>query len=330
MTGFREFPFTRAGELATAMLREVYESAQLVPSARPEIHAIPDEGEGMEGFADALRGIAQGSAGLAAPGALGHMDTAPHPAAAFAEALVSAANNNLLFRELSPLASHVEERMLDELAARLGLSAEWARTFVSGGSLANLTALFAAFGGFEDAAERSQCALFAPECAHLSVKKAAAVLGIPTERVHRVASDELGRADPSALDAALRGSSARRKAVVATLGSTVHGRGRERRDARPGLLGALRLALGDRVSEGPRTLRAHARNRAAVLGERRTAPGTLGPARLSARRRGHPVGRPALRRRPRPRRAGRPGDRPGEVVLEDAVAGRGIGAAAQP
>lgn len=205
------------------MLRQVYESRQLVPSAQPEIQAIPDDGEGMEGLADVLRSIAQGSAGLAAPGAMGHMDTVPHPAAAFAEALVSAANNNLLFRELSPFASRVEERMLDALAARLGLSAEWAGTFVSGGSLANLTALFAAFGGFGGASERPQCALFASECAHLSVKKAAAVLGIPAERVHRVASDELGRADPSALEAALRGSSARRKAVVATLGSTVHG-----------------------------------------------------------------------------------------------------------
>lgn len=223
MADFPDFPFARAGELATALLRQVYESVRLPPSVRPEIPAIPEEGEGMDGLADVLRGIAQGSAGLAAPGAIGHMDTAPHPAAVFAEALVSAANNNLLFRELSPLASRVEERMLDELAARLGLSGAWAGTFASGGSLANLTALFAACGGFGAAAERSQCALFAPECAHLSVKKAAAVLGIPAERVHRVAGDELGRADPSALDVALRGSGARHKAVVATLGSTVHG-----------------------------------------------------------------------------------------------------------
>lgn len=223
MTDFRGFPFESVGDLTTAMLRRVYESARFVPSASPEIQAIPEEGEGIGGLADVFQSIVQGSAGLAAPGAMGHMDTAPHPAAAFAEALVCAANNNLLFRELSPLASRVEERLLDELAARLGLSEQWAGTFVSGGSLANLTALFAAVGGFDDAAGRAQCALFVPECAHVSVKKSAAVLGIPAERVRDVGGDELGRAHPSELEEALRGSSARRKVVIATLGSTVHG-----------------------------------------------------------------------------------------------------------
>lgn len=223
MRDFRRFPFASVGELATAMLRQVYESAQLVPSTSPEIRAIPDDGEGIGGLVDVFQSIVRGSAGLAAPGAMGHMDTAPHPAAAFTEALVCAVNNNLLFRELSPLAARVEEMMLGDLAARLGLSKHWAGTFVSGGSVANLTALFAAVGGFDDVDSRQECALFVPECAHVSVKKSAAVLGLPAERVHHVVGDELGRANPSDLGAALCGSDARRKVVVATLGSTVHG-----------------------------------------------------------------------------------------------------------
>lgn len=223
MDSFRGFPFAAAGEFATAMIRRVYEAEQLAPTANPAVAAIPEEGEGMEGLVDAFRGFVSGSAGLAAAGMAGHMDTAPHPAAAFADALVSAANNNLLFRELSPLASRIEEVTLADLGARLGLSADWAATFASGGSLANLTALFAATGGFGGAADRAQCALFAPECAHVSIRKSAAVLGICAERYHVVAGDAQGRADVSGLRDALRASNARRKVVVGVLGSTVHG-----------------------------------------------------------------------------------------------------------
>lgn len=223
MEEFRRFPFEAVGELATAMIRRAYEATQFDPATHPSIGAIPDDGEGIEGLADAFRSFLIGSAGLAPPGMMGHMDTAPHPAAAFADALVSAVNNNLLFRELSPFASRVEEMVIGDIGARLGLSAEWAGTFTSGGSIANLTALFAAVGGFGDVDKRAQCALFLPECAHVSIKKSAAVLGIAASHVHVVAGDALGRADLSSLRTALRASSARRKVVVGIVGSTVHG-----------------------------------------------------------------------------------------------------------
>ena len=223
MEAFRSFPFEAVGELATAMIRQVYESTQLAPVSHPDIGVIPDDGEGFEGLAEVFRSIVTASAGLAAPSMMGHMDTAPHPAAAFTDALVSALNNNLLFRELSPFASRVEERLVGDIGTRLGLSARWTGTFASGGSIANLTALFAAVGGFAGVDSRSQCDLYLPECAHVSLRKSAAVLGIPAERLHVIAGDALGRSDMSALRAALSASKAGRKVVVGVLGSTVHG-----------------------------------------------------------------------------------------------------------
>lgn len=205
------------------MIRRAYEATQFSPAAQPDIGAIPDAGEGIEGLTEVFRCFLTGSAGLASPGMMGHMDTAPHPAAAFTDALVSAVNNNLLFRELAPFASRVEEMVIGDIGARLGLSAEWAGTFASGGSIANLTALFAAVGGFGDVDKRAQCALFLPECAHVSIRKSAAVLGIAASQVHVVSGDALGRADLSSLRTALRASGARRKVVVGILGSTVHG-----------------------------------------------------------------------------------------------------------
>jgi len=223
MEAFRVFPFEAVGKLATALIREAYESAPPTPASSPDIGVIPDDGEGFEGLTEVFRSVVTGSAGLAAPNMMGHMDTAPHPAAAFTDALVSAVNNNLLFRELSPLASRVEESLVADIGMRLGLSASWAGTFVSGGSLANLTALFAAVGGFTEVESRSECDLFLPECAHVSLKKSAAVLGIPAGRLHVLPGDALGRSNTAALRAALGVSTARRKIVVGILGSTVHG-----------------------------------------------------------------------------------------------------------
>ena len=205
------------------MIRRAYEATQFDPATQPSIGAIPDDGEGIEGLAEVFRSFLSGSAGLASPGMMGHMDTAPHPAAAFTDALVSAVNNNLLFRELSPFASRIEEMVVGDIAARLGMSAGWAGTFVSGGSIANLTALFAAVGGFGNVDERAQCALFLPGGAHVSIKKSAAILGIAPGHLHVVAGDALGRADLSSLRMALRASGAQRKVVVGVLGSTVHG-----------------------------------------------------------------------------------------------------------
>ncbi len=227
MKNFTEFPFDEIGKLATKLIEEAYGATQLVPTATPEVAPIPKSGEGIDGLTDALHNIVTGSAGLAAPTMIGHMDTAAHPAAVFADALVAALNNNLLFREISPFASQVEEMMVDQIGQHLGLTATgnegWKGTFTSGGSLANLTGLFAAVGGFTDVEDRAGCELFVPACAHTSVKKAAAILGIPSSRVSTIQSDDQGRADPNALVDALQQSAAKRKVVVGVLGSTVHG-----------------------------------------------------------------------------------------------------------
>ena len=202
-------------------LMDAYGRQRPMPERLPEVAAIPEQGLGAAALPGLWRDIVEGSTALASPLMLGHMDTAPHPVAALTDALVSALNNNLLFRELSPFASVVEERLCAEIAARLGLSADARGTFTSGGSLANLTALFAACGGFERPAARHNHRLLVPECAHASIGKAAAVLGIG--EVVTVPGDTQGRMDPTALRHRLLDAGRRSDIVVAVLGSTVHG-----------------------------------------------------------------------------------------------------------
>lgn len=120
------------------------------PVPAPDLPGVPEEGRGYDALPELWSLVVAGSANLAAPMTMAHMDTAPHPAAALSDAVVSALNNNLLFRELSPLSNRIEESLVALFIDALGLDAEWTGTFLSGGSLANLTALFAACGGFAE------------------------------------------------------------------------------------------------------------------------------------------------------------------------------------
>jgi glutamate/tyrosine decarboxylase-like PLP-dependent enzyme len=183
---------------------------------------IPDDGIGTTQLPELWQQIVDGSTKLASPWMIGHMDTAPHPVAALTDALVSGLNNNLLFRELSPIASDIEEILITEFAERLGLPAATAGTFCSGGSLANLTALFAACGGYTNL-DRGDICIWCAVSAHTSIGKAASVLGIPPQRVIRIAVDAAGRLDVIELQRALARHRTGRNIVVGVLGGTVTG-----------------------------------------------------------------------------------------------------------
>jgi glutamate/tyrosine decarboxylase-like PLP-dependent enzyme len=212
-----------AGDLGREIAR-VYSAAVPMPVAGERLPPIPAKGLSMAGLPDLWRLIVDQSAHLATPWMSGHMDTAPHPAAALTQGLIAALNNNLLFRELSPMASAVEEQLMEFFAARLELGEGWHGVFTSGGSLANLTALFAAVGGFSPEVDRNTFHLFLPASAHLSLSKSASVLGLTGPHVLRVACDDAGRMIPEALEQGLLGLPAgARPIVVSVLGTTIHG-----------------------------------------------------------------------------------------------------------
>ncbi len=204
-------------------IKEIYTPANPIPTSLPALPQWSDEGRGYEALPDLWSLVVSGSSRLGSPEMMGHMDTAPHPVAALSDAVVSALNNNLLFRELSPIASQIEEELVTLFVERLGLGEDWAGTFASGGSLANLTALFAACGGFAEPGGRDRVRLYVTDSIHASVKKSAAVLGMALSQVIIVASDETGRMSPQALDANLNDNRDCRNIVVGVLGSTIHG-----------------------------------------------------------------------------------------------------------
>ena len=147
---------------------------------REGLRPLQEQGGGLDALPEVWADMVAGSAKLASPWCMGHMDTAPHPAAALTDALVSSLNNNLLFREISPLASVVEEALIEEFATLLGLPPTTRGIWASGGSLANLSAMFAAAGGYSaNAPPRHEVTIVMGERGHVSVSKASRVLGVP-------------------------------------------------------------------------------------------------------------------------------------------------------
>lgn len=202
---------------------EIYAPVSPIPANLPALPGLPDQGRGYESLPELWSLVVAGSSRLASSLMMGHMDTSPHPVAALSDAVVSALNNNLLFRELSPIASQIEEELVTLFIERLGLGEDWAGTFASGGSLANLTALFAACGGFAEPGERERTRVYVTDSIHASVKKSAAVLGMTPSQVIIVASDETGRMHPDALNECLNDNRNCQNIVVGVLGSTIHG-----------------------------------------------------------------------------------------------------------
>lgn len=118
--------------------------------------------------------------------------------------------------------SEVELVVLDWLKSFLGYPAGARGILTSGGSEANLTALVVARErlSFED---RPRAVLYVSELRHLSVDRAARIMGLRPEQVHPVPADAQFRLDPAALVEAIRRDRAAGQipwTVVANAGAT--------------------------------------------------------------------------------------------------------------
>lgn len=176
------------------------------------------------------------------PGYLGHMDTIASAIGVFSDAVVSSLNNNMLAFEMSPIFTELERRLMQWAASLFGLGSarpgESTATptghLVSGGTLANVTALLVARnakGGDERlraglAANAESLCFVASENAHYSFQKAANFLGLGRDGWIRTPVDHLGRARVDGMAEAI--AEARRAgkkpfALVAVAGTTVTG-----------------------------------------------------------------------------------------------------------
>jgi glutamate/tyrosine decarboxylase-like PLP-dependent enzyme len=163
------------------------------------------------------------------PRMFGYVQSSGSFAGVVADLLASALNQNVTSWRSAPAATTIEHQVIEWLKQMTGFGAEGTGLLMSGGSLANFAALSVAVRASTDVdinqrgvgALPGTARIYASEMAHMSIPKAAAMLGLGRDAVVRVPVDREYRMDPVALReqiAADRGAGLHPACVVATAG----------------------------------------------------------------------------------------------------------------
>ncbi|MCS6960724.1 MAG: pyridoxal-dependent decarboxylase [Pseudanabaenaceae cyanobacterium SKYGB_i_bin29] len=163
-------------------------------------------------------------------GYMGHMDSVPLAITIWADALISAINNNMLSKELSPIFTELEGKLLNWFGQQFGLPAACFGTLTAGGSLANITALFLA----RNHHDRSICQrgnqkplyAFVSEAAHTSFDKAMNVLGLGKNHLIKIPTNYRGEILVDCLESEIEkvvGEGGIPFVIIAVAGTTVTG-----------------------------------------------------------------------------------------------------------
>ena len=201
-------------------------------SPLPEPIEIPEEPVELERILAGLDQLVRGSMNTANPGYIGHMDSMPTIMSTLGEMVTASLNNNMFTLEMSPAFSRLERRLLQQFGLLFGLGPQSGGVLTGAGGIANLEALTVARNLAFDAREQGivgldrQPVIFASDVAHMSLQKAAMLLGLGTHAVIPVESDADSRMIPGKLRQSIREAREAGQApfaVVATVGTTTTG-----------------------------------------------------------------------------------------------------------
>lgn len=256
-TGWSTEEFQRRGALVLeALARFVEESVRgeaPVVTLRPiqafaeamELDRLLQEGLTTDrDFHAFLQTFLEGATRLHHPAYVAHQIALPHYASALADLISGILNNGMSVYEMGPTAGAIEVAVIDWMLEKVG----WQPTgrdgtrlpatgsfpgggvLTHGGSLANLTALLAARAAVAPEAWQEgtpgDLVVLAPATAHYSMARGLATMGLGTDALVEVPSDELGRALPEGLPgilAAVTGAGKRVMALCANACATATG-----------------------------------------------------------------------------------------------------------
>lgn len=180
-----------------------------------------------------LKEIISGSMQVGHPRFFGHMDSGPLFVSVLADWVASALNQNMLNPELSPLASRIEESLIQWLLGLVGYP-HGDGALVSGGTMSNLMAVLLALhhiskGHFRQDGVWSlpgKPVIFTSDQAHYSVSKVASSTGLGEQCIVKIPTNSQFRMETSVLEQEIKHAEFEGKLplmVVATAGTTSTG-----------------------------------------------------------------------------------------------------------
>lgn len=209
------------------LLRHLFQSEAL-----PENGCPPDE------LWNRIGEVIAESVVVTHPNTAAHLHCPPLIPALAAEAVLSALNQSMDSFDQAPAATILEEKLLRWLCDEAGLGLGSGGIFTAGGTQSNYMALLLARDACLDRqfqwsvrkqglpAEARKLRILCSDAAHFTVEKSAAQLGLGTDAVVRVATNESFRMDAAALRVALKELESRNlipMAIVGTAGTTDFG-----------------------------------------------------------------------------------------------------------
>jgi aromatic-L-amino-acid/L-tryptophan decarboxylase len=179
---------------------------------------LPDEGAPIERILDDCRAIIGASRHNGHPRFFGYVASPSTPVGAFADLLASALNANVTSWRSAPAAAEIEKTTLRWLSTLVGYGEDAHGLLTSGGSMANLNALLIAHRSRMPEGQvarrglwgvSSPMTIYASDQVHMSIQKAADVLGLGRDQVRLVKTDEQFRLDVRSLRESLDADIAR-------------------------------------------------------------------------------------------------------------------------
>ena len=175
----------------------------------------------LEGFMDVYL---KNTMHLQHPGYIGHQVSVPHMAAGLADMIHGVTNNPMAIYEMGPVGASIEYVVLQWMLEKVGWpmgSNGGAGVLTHGGSLANLTALLGARAAIAPKAWEegtpNDLVVLAPECAHYSIARAISILGLGSQAILPVATNEYEVLLPDALSSAYQEAQSKGKRVMAVV-----------------------------------------------------------------------------------------------------------------
>jgi aromatic-L-amino-acid/L-tryptophan decarboxylase len=159
---------------------------------------LPLAGEPLEKLLADCREIIKGIRHNGHPRQFGYVASPATPAGAFADLIASAINVNVTAWRSAPAATELERMVVRWLGSMIGYSEETHGLLTSGGSMANLIAMLIAHrtkAKFDIARQGlwscgPPMTIYTSDQAHMSIQKAADIVGIGRDQVRAIESDD--------------------------------------------------------------------------------------------------------------------------------------------
>jgi glutamate/tyrosine decarboxylase-like PLP-dependent enzyme len=191
---------------------------------------LKEKGVGHEQIIDDMKAYLKYTTNTLGPHFQNQLFSGIDPHALAADWLATLTNSTMATFEVAPMATLMEKELVEHMNRKIGRPGGDG-IMVTGGSNANLVAMLVARNlKFSDSKTKGlqgrKLVVFVSEEAHYSWDKAANLMGLGSEQLRKVKSDELGRMDASSLRELIRASRESGETpyfIGATAGTTVMG-----------------------------------------------------------------------------------------------------------